>query len=302
MTFQCIIDFINLTEAKDIYFKGCTFHEDVVFEKLQFKNFFIFEDCTINKNITFQNMTFNKTTSFIQTKFLGEFNLIHTRFDDLALFNEAEIKKLRLDNTFFNKEASFLDITVHELDRETARIIKHSFEKQGNIIESNKFYAKEMEERSLELEKEVNNKDKRNLKSFTDYFIFKIHGITSNHSQDWFLALMWIINLSILFTHFDFFIIGDRTEYYIIPFILNIILTIMIVFDFNNFIKLIWTFLSYLIYIYITSDFVLECAVNNFNPFKKITDITLPELLFKVIIAYLIYHLIVSIRQNTRRK
>ena len=47
-------------------------------------------------------------------------------------------------NTFFRKEVNFLLMDIKIDDRETARIIKHSFEQQNNIIEANKFYALEM--------------------------------------------------------------------------------------------------------------------------------------------------------------
>ncbi|MDZ7819316.1 MAG: hypothetical protein U5K55_12245 [Aliarcobacter sp.] len=65
--------------------------------------------------------------------------------ENLALFKEAVFeKKLNLEDTIIKEEINFLKIknkNNKELDsknianRETARIIKDSFEKQNNIIE-----------------------------------------------------------------------------------------------------------------------------------------------------------------------
>ena len=309
--FLDVTNFSKLSEVKDITFDNCTFDEDIFFHKIEFKNLFIFEDCTISKNITFQNITFNKTTSFINTKFLGEFNLIHTRFDDLALFNDVDVNTLLLDNTFFNKEANFLKIEVTNLDRETARIIKYSFEKQGNIIESNKFYAKEMEERRKELAITIEDKKEKSLKTWKDYFVFKVHGITSNHSQDWLLSLYWIFIVgSTAFFYELYFLIESSYNilnmatisiFLISPLIINIVIEN----KFGKYSKC-YLFLIYsLNHVYIQifkSDTITTSFSEVINPFQKITDISLIELIFKVMIGYLVYQFIISIRQNTRRK
>ncbi len=59
------------------------------------------------------------------------------------------------------------------------------------------------------------------------------------------------------------------------------------------------------IYIGYTDDIQFILFSNSINPFSVMSsndNLTLVGLLFKVIIAYLIYQLIISIRQNTRRK
>ena len=81
-------------------------------------------------------------------------------------------------------------------NRETARIIKNSFEKQNNIIEANKFYALEMEKEKEELTWKEN---------FIDKLIFTAHEISSNHSQNPLRVLFWIIIFGILSATIDFF-------------------------------------------------------------------------------------------------
>ena len=64
-------------------------------------------------------------------------------------------------------------------------------------------------------------------------------------------------------------------------------------------------FLTTGVYLYITNDLLLELPAKAINPFSIMYDgdsINGIELIFKIIITYLIYQLIISIRQNTRRK
>jgi hypothetical protein len=148
------------------------------------------------------------------------------------------------------------------MNRETARIIKNSFEQQNNIIEANKYYALEMEKRSEEL---------RFLKNPFEWFVFKIHGISSNHSQNWILPLFWIFSIS-------FFYIIFNTQF---------------------------SFIESLLYNINIKANLLDEMANLINPFSIMTKgetLTFGMLLFKVTIAYLIYQFIISIRQNTRRK
>ena len=60
-----------------------------------------------------------------------------------------------------------------------------------------------------------------------------------------------------------------------------------------------------ILYIYTAKDCALTNFANVINPFSimlKGDPLNLGILIFKVIIAYLMYQFVVSIRQNTRRK
>ena len=62
---------------------------------------------------------------------------------------------------------------------------------------------------------------------------------------------------------------------------------------------------KYLIYIIFTEDYQLCIFSNIINPFSIMTgmdEVNFGTLVYKVIIAYLLYQFIVSIRQNIRRK
>ncbi|MCT7628075.1 hypothetical protein N5U97_05435 [Aliarcobacter butzleri] len=250
---------------------------------------------TILKNVKIENTGFNTT------------------FLDRLDFIDVEIKnKIDLQNSFIPTNSSFFGLKSSKgiLDvsnRETARKIKDSFEKQNNIIEANKYYALEMKER----EKELSHK-----KDFLEWLVFKIHGLSSNHSQDWLLALFWIFIVGFIASYYDFNLIQNSEDKYIhynLSSIFKIIGLIFIILFIDRLCKIKDKFVnisyfiisSYLIYIYATEDYLLSLFSQTINPFSvmKTNDpINGIQLFFKIIIAYLIYQLIISIRQNTRRK
>lgn len=213
----------------------------------------------------------------------------------------VRLRILFFRNTFFRKETNFLDIKLSKVgNRETARIIKDSFEQQNNIIEANKFYALEMKER----EKELSPK-----KDFFEWLVFKIHGLVSNHSQDWLLSLFWIISLTFL-TSFIKTIdcnFSQISEKIVLSFIaISIIFFINInVSNTKKIYYIICSLVYYFIYALFTKDFSLTIFSNLINPFSIMTgkeELSFGILIYKITIAYLIYQLIISIRQNTRRK
>lgn len=92
------------------------------------------------------------------------------------------MKKIGLSSISFKGKVKLHNLILKDgiKNREIVRIIKNIYESQNNIIEVNKFYALEMKER----EKELNP-----FKEPFEWLVFKIHGLASNHSQDWILSL-----------------------------------------------------------------------------------------------------------------
>lgn len=131
-----------------------------------------------------------------------DFNYV--TFKDHSIFKNTVVKnEINLENTLFEKNPSFYAITSEEgkikdievTNRETARTIKDSFEKDNNIIEANRFYKLEMQKREDELTDSKSN--------WFEKLIFNIHGISSNHSQDALLGLFWIMNIGFIASLFD---------------------------------------------------------------------------------------------------
>ncbi|MEV9499167.1 pentapeptide repeat-containing protein [Aliarcobacter butzleri] len=303
--FLDVIDLSFFLSAKNLEMEYCIFNEDVKVKEVIHKEKFLFQNNLVLKNITFDNIQFEGTSSFMKSTFKNELTFQNLRFDDLALFNNCQIENLFFRNTFFRKESNFLDMTLLKVgSRETARIIKDSFEKQNNIIEANKFYALEMKEREGELERDI-----REGKNFFEWLVFKIHGLSSNHSQDWLLALFWIISFTLLSVTIEKIFsshigLSDKCVVSFLIFSMIVISNIYLA-NSKKVYYLIFIAIYFFIYLIFTEDFYLKCFSKTLNPFSLMQandPINGIELLYKIIIAYLIYQLIISIRQNTRRK
>jgi uncharacterized protein YjbI with pentapeptide repeats len=339
-SFSLFLSEENLKDNINIFFDNCIFYdikfsnrecknllefrkckienieiENIIFDgkfKLKYsviKKYALFKSCKFNKladfygtkfeDVSFEDSRFYKMTVFSEITVENSIDFKYTYFFDVVHFREMILKNASLDfiATTFDKAANFLNIKSDRNEiiknRETARIIKDSFEQQNNIIEANKFYALEMKEREKELSF---------FKEPLEWLVFKIHGISSNHSQDWFLSLLWIIIISFIVGLFNqkYYFEWDRYVF------INIILFIplFIGFKFDNIKRKIGLSL-FLIIFYCGTSINLDYVSNLINPFSIMTkgeDLNFTTLFYKITIAYLIYQLIISIRQNTRRK
>lgn len=312
---RCNITALNIqnsTFKKSIKFNKCNINSSYMFSNNTIFGTSDFGDITFKEAYFIRNK-FNDVVSFKQSYF-DSFTFKENTFDKLAIFEDTTFKsKLNLKGNIFKDEINFLGIknengksleTANIVNRETARIIKHSFEKLDNIIEANKFYALEMQKREEELSKE---------KNWLDLIVFKFHKISSNHSQDWLLSLLWVINLTFVYTSFQFIEALDSHWLFLYSFLsIGLIITsieglayLEIPKDYKGLFCVIFIFLNWIFYSLITNDYTMCYASNNFNPFSIMMgkeSLTFGTLIYKLIIAYLIYQFIISIRQNTRRK
>ena len=276
-----------------VSFLACTI-DNLNCENIVFESFVDFASTTFKNNVSFENTTFEAGAAFAKCKFEDKTDFTYTSFEDKSFFNEAEFsKKIDLETATFYKDVDFLKITTEVANRETARKIKDSFEKQNNIIEANKFYALEMKEREKEL-----TKDMKEGKNIFEWLIFKAHAISSNHSQDWVLALLWILNIGLIFSMFTSTFYHDNMLAYIS------ILIVTVALKFNNTLFKILISVNFIIFDCLSYVHLDEIAdkINQFSIMTSKDPITFWLLMFKITIAYLIYQFIVSVRQNTRRK
>lgn len=316
-------------EIKKLDLTGSIFHSKVEMKEINFSNNSIFNNTKFNELCDFYGSKFNNINCFIKTTFndicvftnvtfKNDVDFKYTTFGKLALFKEAIFeKRLNLEDTIIKEEINFLKIknkNNKELDsknianRETARIIKDSFEKQNNIIEANKFYALEMKEREKELEENI-----KKGKNIFEWLVFKIHGLSSNHSQDWLLPIFWILNISILIPFFKlicFETLKIEMTIFIITYFYLLIYLVTYSDKYRAITIIISSFLIYMVFYKLSPSINLNSMSSNLNPFSIMIesngaenkDLDFITLIFKSTIAYLIYQLIVSIRQNTRRK
>ena len=288
-----ILKNVIFKKGSKIRIKNCSVIEYVNFENTTFEDLADFNNTSFNK-INFYKTTFKDIAVFTETIFNKKVDFKHTTFEKLSIFRNSEFKdSINLKDAIFKEKANFLEIKTKVANRETARIIKDSFEQQNNIIEANKFYALEMKER----EKELSPK-----KDFFEWLVFKVHNISSNHSQDWFSCLLWIIIFSFVVGLFNQKYYFEVDKYIFISLILLVPIFIGLIFDETK--RKIGLSL-FIILFYWNTSINLNFVSNLINPFSIMTgkdELTFGILIYKITIAYLIYQLIISIRQNTRRK
>lgn len=100
-------------------------------EKSIFEKFTAFENCAFGEKGNADNIAIFKYATFLD----------FITFRESSFYNGLDFQKTNLKDY-----PNFLDIYVElkNTNRETFRIIKHSFDKVGNNIEANKFFAYEM--------------------------------------------------------------------------------------------------------------------------------------------------------------
>ena len=174
------VDFESLSEFNEV-----TFQNKFDFKEISYKGYALFDKCIFNAKAEFEYIIFEKFTSFRKSEFKSGLNLDITSCD-------KEIN-------FFGTRGLDSTDSKNNTSQETYRIIKNNFEKIGNKIEANKYHSLELERKRVDIEE---NK----WKNIGDYIVFKLHYISSNHSTNWVLALLWIILvgfLTIIFLHLN---------------------------------------------------------------------------------------------------
>lgn len=170
------VDFESLSEFNEV-----TFRNKFDFKEISYKGYALFDKCIFNAKAEFEYIIFEKFTFFRKSEFKSGLNLDITSCDKEINFFGAR----GLDSTD----------SKNNISQETYRIIKNNFEKIGNKIEANKYHSLELERKRVDIEE---NK----WKNIGDYIVFKLHYISSNHSTNWVLALLWIILVGLLTTTF----------------------------------------------------------------------------------------------------
>lgn len=166
---------------------------------------------------------------------------------------------------------SLIKILSNNSNRETFRIIKYSFEKNGNHIEANNYFIQEMKAYKKEMENDEENK-------FDNYqkFIIYSNEFISSFGQSY-VKLTIILILSSTFYLFIKFL---HNKYFILK-------KIELIFSLNE-----------------ISDFLNNLAIN-FFPFSKFIEkqqgLEFISLLFYIWFSILIWQIIIAIKRHTIR-
>lgn len=233
-----------------------------------------FEEFSITKSIFddfvgFENCKFGKEND-IQKSFVAQFT--YATFLNFINFRNTEFYSgLNLENANLKESPNFLKskIELTHTNRETIRIIKHSFERIGNTIEGNKYFSKEMQKYKQELE------TKNWTNNFQEKVVFNINAFVSDFGQNYVKPIGIIMVISIL--HY-FIILGyEANLLYKIYEPLNVHIEASVNF-FNSLAK-------------------------NLLPFKNFLkdDMEFLSLIFGIVYSTLIWQTIVAVKMHTKR-
>lgn len=153
----------------------------LTFDQAVFKQAVSFQNCQLGQAgspsaINFNYIEFSGFVNFRNAMFSAPLNLINNQFHYQPNFLEAS----------FSKQAEL------GTDRETFRIIKHSFNSVGNNVEANRFFAYEMEAYRRELKKGFSKANCWELALVT------INRCISNHGQSYVRASLWLLTMVVI--------------------------------------------------------------------------------------------------------
>ena len=234
-------------------------------QKSIFRDFAGFEECVLGKennpeqkNITLKHVSFYSFLNFREAHFNQTLDLRATNRMQEPNFLDAEFSPTARAHT----------------DRETFRIIKHSFDAVGNRIEANKYFAHEMQAYRRELKTPAGRKKPGNCR---ERFLLALNAAVSSHGQDYGKALAWLlaavaINAVVLANH--------QYQWWLLPEPIQ-----------NG----LWNITT-----------VANGFANGFLPLRSLLGDDLQPLAFWVLIAMvtistLTWHVLVAIRRHARR-
>lgn len=184
-TINCI-DMLDNTFEADFKVIYSYLYNQISVHNCKFEEVISFQETDCYAQLDFQKSQFKSHTIFDNTKLHDGINLDYVIFS--AIVNFWGLKNLDTKESFKNTSL------------ESYRMIRNQFEKLGNNFEANKYH-------SLELAKA-----RKTRSSFLDYIVLWFHFISSNHSQNWLLSLIWIAIVGIItaFSLSDFSFIEYR--------------------------------------------------------------------------------------------
>jgi len=155
-------------------------NQDIVFHAINFRALALFGDTFFKEYLLFEYVTFAGYSHFRKATFCKGLNLEYANIEkEMNFFGVKELDK---------------KLSVELTSQETYRTVKYQLQKVGNIIDSNKYHA-------LELQKKKEGAcgcSCEFLKTFPDCLTLSIHKVSSNYSTSWLLALVWILIVGLL--------------------------------------------------------------------------------------------------------
>lgn len=139
-------NFKNNTINNTTVVNDCNFLNIADFYSTEFKQLARIEKCNFEKIAVFEHCKFDDNSSTTEFR--------HVTFKEQTQFRDAQFKcGLDIATANFYGDTNFLNVAIKGLGakRETFRLIKHNFDRAGNILEANNYFVKEMQAYQKEL-------------------------------------------------------------------------------------------------------------------------------------------------------
>jgi hypothetical protein len=176
-------------EIQQLELSDCNFNKLADFFESTFQNF-IAHKCIFFNFAGFENCKFGINED-VSSNLVSKFNYV-TFLDFVNFRNTTFYSGLNIANINYSIPPNFLNVSIEmsNTNRETFRIIKNSFDNNGNFIEGNKYYVNEM----IKFREEAIN-----AKNTSTRFLLFIYRNTSEYGQSYTKPILYIISTSILY-------------------------------------------------------------------------------------------------------
>lgn len=197
------VEFNNTSFKKLADFWSCTFNEKVIFYKTDFLGTTVFSAATFNKAALFTYSLIEKTAIFRGTKFNGGLDLSQAIISGNLSLHDLKIKPFNAvddvdDNDTYEALITDEGKIPYINKRETFRILKQTFSKNGNEIDSLEYRKKE----HLALYEETRRniiRRRKFLTSLENSIILTLNWSSNLFGVSWFAGLLFIVTFGGLF-------------------------------------------------------------------------------------------------------
>jgi len=312
--------FRKMTFSKMAIFENCVFKEECKFDYVTFESFANFRQSIFKAGLVLDTTNWSINPNFLSIKINKDspsttretYRLIKSAFE--STHNKIEANKFHALELFkykcelSNKIPSWIPIATSLQCRKHENKIVFKMDGGDKLNHHIGFRKKEI----LSFDSAVlvhkspwdteKKHDKKSLKSILDWMVFSIQETSSEHSTNWLLPLYWMSIVSLvcaMLYNSSTNIIPSPIEW-TIPLLLFIVLITF--FIKKSMFKYISILMSFILLYYIHLGFVSEAFFHAFSPFD-IEYRNKPMIFFfnKIIIGYLIYQFLLSIRKDTRK-
>lgn len=283
------ISFQKATFSQEAVFKECTFKDKVTFKNSKFHSIVNFKNVIFKEMANFRGVSFDEWVSFNNITVYKTLDFTYSRTNDFIDFSDSKINNIDLEHSRFDsigflhikgldKNKNEIPLTKkHFANKESARLIKAHFEKQGNITEANKYFVIEQEKYIEELKDKANVTEADKMIKRVPLYLNKY---ISNFGTDWVRATAVLFVFAVLSN----LIYGSFNDKLVFIFPL----------DSSNWVENIKDYLN-----------TLVKMINPLNAFKAKDNIFKGYEAFgaivRIISAAIIYQIIIAFRQFTRR-